>query len=97
MKEPATIERTIDAVAPYLRLHVADLEPSLSTWRIFPLRELAERTGTSVAMLGKLRKRYKRAIAQSLTPGADLQFEVAEQSYYGRAALTIRRLKPKVA
>lgn len=87
------LEATIDAVAPYLREACRDLPVSTSKGAIFPLHELADRTGTNLRLLGKIRKRFKAALAQSLTPGRDPEFVVDEQSFYGRAAITVHRAK----
>lgn len=87
------LETTIDAVAPYLRDACRDLPVSLSRRAVFPLYELADKTGANLHLLGKIRKRFKAALAQSLTPGRDPEFAVEEQSFYGRAAINVRRVK----
>ena len=87
------LELTIDAVATYLCDACRDLPVSLSRRAVFPLYELAEKTGADLRLLGKIRKRFKVALAQSLTPGRDPEFVVEEQSFYGRAAINVRRVK----
>jgi hypothetical protein len=83
-------EETCDRVCPYLARMCSDMPAGQR--RVFPLYELADKTLTSVRMLGKLRKRFKRALAQGMTPGRPLQYEIEEQSYFGRAAIVVRRL-----
>jgi hypothetical protein len=86
------MEQTCSRIGPYLFERCQDLPVSQTRRNVFPLGELAEKTGTSVRMLGKLRKGYKRALAQSMTPGRNPEFEVSEQSYFGRAAIAVRRI-----
>ena len=89
------LEQTIDAVAPYMRERIKDIPvmQSETNYRAacFPLSDLVKHTGASAVLLGKIRKRFKGALAQALTPGRDPEFQVMEQSYFGRAAIAVRR------
>ncbi len=89
-----TLEDTCSRVASYLYERCRDLPVSETRHAVFPVNEVAQRTGTSPRMIGKLRKRYRRALAQSMTSGRTPDFEVVEQSYFGKAALAVRRIYP---
>lgn len=89
-----TIEDTCGRVASYLYQRCFDLPTSETRHAVFLVGELAERTGTSPRMIGKLRKRFRRALAQGMTPGRTPEFEIVEQSCFGKAAIAVRRVRP---
>lgn len=88
-----SIEDTCGKVGPYLHEHCRDLPVSSTRHAVFPVGELAVKTGTSPHMIGKIRKHYRRALAQSMTPGCAVEFEIVEQSYFGKTAIAVRRIR----
>ena len=92
------LEQTVDAIVPYMREQAKNLPVMESPQKYravcFPVGELAEKTGTSPRMIGKLRKRFKNALARALS--ADGEFEVLEWSYFGKSAIAVRRARDAV-
>lgn len=90
------LEKTVDLIAPYLYERSKELPVgSAANYRgvCFPVGELAATTGTNPRMLGKIRKSFKKALAQSMTPGREPEFEVMEQNCFGKSAIAVRRIK----
>ena len=86
------LEQTRDTVAFYLAERCIDLPLDPAKRYVFTVQELAERTGTTVQMLGKIRKHFTRSLAQAMTPGRNPLFEINAQGCYGRAALAVKRI-----
>ena len=91
-----SLEEVRDKVAAYIMTPnlegrtVLDLAPGFG--RIYGIAELAQKAGVSASMLGKIRKSYRSALAQALTPGQPPRCEVVETKLYGRTAISIRVL-----
>lgn len=61
----------------------------------YTLAEIARDTGVPLPLLGKLRRKFTRALAQSVTPGVDPVYRVEAQRLAGRAAITLTRINQK--
>lgn len=85
---PHSIESACHTVGQYLREQCKDLKPGHS--RIFKLRELALDTGVDRRLLGKVRKKFTKALAQAITPGRSPLFLI-EQWYSHGPAIGVRR------
>ena len=87
------LETVVDRVAAHLISEgklPAEYPPGHG--RIWALSDLAVGSRVSLFLLGRVRKHFKRALAQALTPGKDSLYEVRESTFHGRAAITILRL-----
>jgi hypothetical protein len=83
-----SIEFTIDKVADYIR-NGAIPEPGHSY--IWQVRELAQKTGVSPLLLGKVRKSFKLSLAQAIAGcGIDHNYQIIESKMYGVNAITLK-------
>ena len=87
------LEQTRDIVAFYLAEHCTYLPLDPAKYYVFTLQELAERTGTTVQMLGKIRMHFTHSLAQAMTRGRNPLFEITAQGFYGRAAIAVKRIR----
>ena len=60
---------------------------------IYTVAELARKSGVSPRLLGKIRRRFKNALAQALTPGQDNDIRVDALMLFGRTAISFRKIE----